>query len=423
MVDVVVAGAGPAGLALAAACVDAGLSVTVVDPAPHRRWRATYGLWRDELPGLPDRLVAARAPGAAVVAGIRRRLDDREYCVLDDAALRAELARPEITLRRGRVHGVDHHRHGTHVRLADGTSLAARLLVDAAGARRRTGRPVTAQTAYGLVLPAEAARPYLGADEAMFMDWRAADPAERTGLPPSFCYAVPVGAGEVLIEETCLAGSPAASPGALRRRLAARLTGHGVDAGRALRRERVWIDLDQVPRGPGRVLSFGAAAGLGHPATGYGLAATLRLAPTAARALAARLRHGPAPAVRAAHRAIWPVQASVVLALRRYGLKVLLTLDQEECAAFFGAFFGLPPELRAAYLSGREDVTGTARAMTALLSSASPPIRRRLMGGGRPTPAGRADLVDPAPLGVTEDTTGKGRTSRLGSRTGGSMTR
>ncbi|APU14575.1 lycopene cyclase family protein [Actinoalloteichus sp. GBA129-24] len=392
MVDVLIAGAGPAGLALACACVDAGLSVTVADPAGDRPWRASYGLWRDELPGLPDHLVAARASTAVVVTDARRRLDDREYCVLDNLALRAELARPEITLRRGRVRGVEHHPHGSTIGLSDGTSIEAGLLVDATGTRARAGGPTSAQTAFGLVLPAAATRGYLGPGEAMFMDWRAPSPAETAGSPPSFCYAVPLGADEVLIEETCLAGRPAASIGELRTRLATRLAGHGVDVGRAHRQERVWIDLDRSPRRPRRVLSFGAAAGLGHPATGYGLAAALRLAPATAAALATHRTHGPAAAVKAAHRASWPVQASLVHALRRYGLKALLTLDQDECAAFFTAFFRLPSELRAAYLSDREDTVATSRAMIALLSLVPAPTRWRLISGGRSAMTPRRSL-------------------------------
>ncbi|MGH3770268.1 MAG: lycopene cyclase family protein, partial [Pseudonocardiaceae bacterium] len=44
------AGGGPAGWAVAAACARLGLDTELVDPAPDRPWRATYGAWREELP-------------------------------------------------------------------------------------------------------------------------------------------------------------------------------------------------------------------------------------------------------------------------------------------------------------------------------------------------------------------------------------
>ncbi len=47
--DVVVVGAGPAGRALAGACASRGLHTALVDPAPARAWRITYGAFTAEL--------------------------------------------------------------------------------------------------------------------------------------------------------------------------------------------------------------------------------------------------------------------------------------------------------------------------------------------------------------------------------------
>ncbi|HEX6360249.1 lycopene cyclase family protein, partial [Actinophytocola sp.] len=75
--DVVVVGGGPAGWALASACVRVGLRVTLV--APTNRWPATYGMWLDETALLPagSRWVVARATGGG-------RVLPREYVVLDN---------------------------------------------------------------------------------------------------------------------------------------------------------------------------------------------------------------------------------------------------------------------------------------------------------------------------------------------------
>ncbi|MFD4675851.1 lycopene cyclase family protein [Lentzea sp. NPDC058450] len=131
--------------------------------------------------------------------------------------------------------------------------------------------------------------------------------------------------------------------------------------------ERVRFPLDS-PRVGG--LAFGAAAGFIHPATGYSVATALQLAPRVAEAV----RQGRDPRA-----VIWPVKARVVHALRRKGLEALLRLDREETKDFFELFFQLDPELQVAYLSGREDVRGTARAMAALFGAASGRLRWKLV--------------------------------------------
>ncbi len=53
--------------------------------------------------------------------------------------------------------------------------------------------------------------------------------------------------------------------------------------------------------------------------------------------------------------------------LRRRGLEFLLTLpDETAWQEFFDVFFTLPEQHIATYLSGREDLPGTARALAAL---------------------------------------------------------
>ena len=66
MIDVLVAGGGPAGWAVAAACARLGLDTELVDPAPDRRWYPTYGSWRGELPHDTDPAVAASGLGTAI---------------------------------------------------------------------------------------------------------------------------------------------------------------------------------------------------------------------------------------------------------------------------------------------------------------------------------------------------------------------
>jgi lycopene beta-cyclase len=353
--DVVVAGAGPAGRAVARACARRGLRTVLVVPNPGAPWTATYGMWLDEAALLPPGAgyVVARA---GVVAGTRRWLD-REYAVLDNASVRAALAHPDVEVRTGRLADID----------AD-----APVVVDATGAHGRGGAE---QTAFGVLVPASVAAPVVGPGDAVFMDWRQPLPG-----PATFLYAVPLPDGRVLLEETSLARRPGLPFAELRERLLARLAGHGIDPGGA-EVERVRFPVDPGPSaGGGRVVAFGSAAGLTHPATGYGVADALRLAPRVAEAI----EIGGAAAAR---RVVWPARARAVHRLRRAGLRTLLALPPERTAEFFELFFALPPHRQHAYLAGRADLAGTAAAMADLFRAA-PWSLRPAMAFGRPRDSG-----------------------------------
>lgn len=394
--DVGVVGGGPAGRALAAACGRGGLRTVLVDPAPDRAWTATYGLWGAELDaaGLPGSVVAARATGRAVAVHEHRL--GWEYAVLDVPALRAhldaDLAAGGVHVRAGRV--VASAQPG-RLLLADGTTVRAAVVVDAGGrAQPLTGPagPAVAaeQTAYGLVVDAAAATPFVAPGEALFMDWR-----RDHGEPgwPTFLYAVPLGGGRVLLEETSLARRPGLALAVLRRRLLARLAHHGVTVAADAQTEKVSFPVDR-PRH--RSLGFGAAAPLVHPASGFSIAASLRLAPRVADALAAHLPGDPAGALSAARATVWSPAARVVDRFRRIGLEALLRMPAEQVPVFFEVFFALPERHRWSYLTGRDDVPGTVATMAALFRAADGPLRRRLVG---PTLLPRLPLNQEAPIG------------------------
>jgi lycopene beta-cyclase len=397
--DVLVVGGGPAGRALAGACARAGLRTALLDPAPRRPWPATYGCWAAELPaGLPSSVVAARAAGTAVAGGVHRV--GWEYAVLDVPALRAHLdaGLDGVEVLTGRAAGLA---GPGRVALAGGGEVAAGVVVDAAGRGQplgaRPGRATAAaaeQTAYGVIVDEAVAAPLVTPGEALFMDWRA-----DHGEPgwPTFLYGVPLGDGTVLLEETSLARRPGLPLPVLRRRLHARLAHHGVAVPADARTEKVSFPVDGPRhRAPG-VLGFGAAAPLVHPATGYSVASALALAPVVAAALAAHLPHAPAAALAAARAAVWPPAARVVHRFRRIGLEALLRMPPEMVPEFFGVFFALPDASRWSYLTGRDDLPGTAATMTRLFAAASWELRARLVAPAL-LPRARAQ-ADPAPLG------------------------
>jgi lycopene beta-cyclase len=381
--DVLVVGGGPAGRALAAQTARRGLRTTLLDPTPDAPWRVTYGAWSADLPAdLPDAVVAARATGRAIA------LTDRElgweYAVLDVAALRAHLDsaldRSGVTVRTGRAVGTAGP--GT-VDLADGTRLRAHVVVDAGGRRQplRAGPaarpPAAEQTAYGVVVDEAAASALVAPGEALFMDWRR-DHGERGW--PTFLYAVPLGGGAVLLEETSLARRPGLPMPVLQRRLLARLARHGVLPPADAAVERVLFPVDSpLHRTPG-VLGFGAAAPLVHPATGFSVAVALALAPAVADAVADRLPAGPRAALAAAQAVVWSPAARAVHRFRRIGLEALLRMPPDEVPGFFEVFFALPERHRWCYLTGRSDLRGTVGTMGALFARADPTLRWRLMG-------------------------------------------
>ncbi|WP_341815956.1 lycopene cyclase family protein [Labedaea rhizosphaerae] len=357
--DVLVAGAGPAGWALAHACADRGLRTALVAPRPRRVWWQTYGVWADECGP-----AVAKTVSDAIAFGRREHSLNRRYAILDNDATLRKLSSAPIAVLDDRMTARHDGPLGSTVELASGRLVAAALVIDATGAARDTGRGTgggaAEQTAVGGYV--SDAADLVPPGKALFMDWRGGD--------GTFLYAVPVG-DRVLVEETSLAARPGMALADLRARLARR----GLALDPALGEERVRFPLDAPrPRGP----AFGAAAGLIHPATGYSVGTSLTLAPSVADAIAEALPRGPVAARHAVRQTVWPRSARLVHALRRKGLRALLRMPPARLPDFFDAFFALPAELQHAYLSGRTDVRGTVAAMAALFGSSSWAVKRDL---------------------------------------------
>ncbi len=382
--DVLVAGGGPAGWAMAAACARAGLDTQLVDPAPDRPWRATYGSWREELPAEAEKAVAATGRGEAI--GTTEHRLDWEYVVLDNAALRDGFAAAPIRVLKGRVRDARPDPGGVAVDV-DGIQRRAAVVLDATGAARSVlgavpRRTAAEQTAVGVLVDADTARNLVAPGSALFMDWR---PHHGETGWPTFLYAVPVASDRVLLEETSLARRPGLELAVLRRRLHARLAYHRI-AVPAGYEERVRFPVDRPLPAPddwrGPVVPFGAASPLVHPATGYSVATALRLAPRVATAVHDALRRGGSGAAGvAAWRTVWSPAALAVHTLRRRSLESLLRFPTELVPVFFDVFFALPQRHRWAYLTGREDVQGSAAAMGALFVAAPWWLRKRLVFG------------------------------------------
>lgn len=389
--DLLVAGGGPAGWSAARACARRGLDVVLVDPHPDRTWRHTYGAWCHELPRsgpdpLPDDVVAAHDVGWAI-ATRTHRLDD-EYAILDTGALQRALRDDGVRVVRGRVLAAGPGR----AVLADGRHCRTGLVADATGALqaltcgRERGRRAE-QTAVGVVVDDATAARVTGG-RLLFMDWR-----PLHGVPgwPTFLYAVPLGGGRVLLEETSLARRPGLPMPELAERLRRRLLAAGlrddeIPFDDPARVEHVRFPVDTPDhRPPDGVVALGAAAPLVHPATGFSVARSLRAATRLADALVTRSDQVSvverADRAARARQAVRGGAAGIVHAMRRRGLDVLLRLPAGEVPEFFDRFFSLPAGPRRAYLGADDDVAESLRAMLWVFARLTPRLRGHLIAG------------------------------------------
>jgi lycopene beta-cyclase len=220
-------------------------------------------------------------------------------------------------------------------------------------------------------------------------DWwppRPGDEAGRRPLDrgePTFLYALRLDDGGWLLEETSLAARPALPLSLLEDRLGARLDALGARLGPVRAVEHVHIPMGAgVPR-PQRVVGFGAAGGLVHPATGYSVAASLRVAPALARAVADGLarRATPEAVAAAGWAAVWPSGRRRARALEDYGLGALLRLDQAGAQDFFDAFFSVEREQWAPYLAGTASPGEVSSLMRRVFAAAPWRVRTRLATG------------------------------------------
>ena len=409
--DVLVLGAGPAALHVAAELGEKGVQAALIAPEPLSPWRPNYGAWADELDlyGVPRRAVEATWASALVhTRGTPERDLERRYARLHTARFQAHAVERAqaagVRMLSGRAIRVEHDADGSTVGLGDGGSVRASVVVDATGGESRLlsygrgGQPGW-QVAYGQLVEVDGHPWDMG--EMVLMDFRAASEGrprrqswqEREETLPSFLYAMPLGRNLVFVEETVLVSRPEADLSEMASRLGQRLRRMGIERTRVLEEEHCRIRMGgPLPELGQRLVGFGASAGLVHPATGYSLARALRHAPEVATAIVAGLdAGGPAAASLQAWRALWSRDRVRVHQLHQFGLDVLCRLDRDQLGRFFDAFFELPADQWQGYLGAPLPPAGVARAMAGLFVRADLDLQRLLVGTGA-SPSGTALL-------------------------------
>lgn len=393
MQDVLVIGAGPAGLSLAAALAETGLAVqglAVADPA--HPWPNTYGIWVDELEDLGlMQFLDHRWKDCTVQINSGSLPLHREYGLLNKERLQThwltQCEQHRVTWCQGKADRIEHFATHSEVTTEAGDCLKARLVVDATGHRsafvKREAAPELAfQAAYGIV--GRFSEPPIRPQQMMLMDYRDdyLTPAQRRE-PPTFLYAMDLGDGVYFVEETSLAHHPAVSIDVLKDRLHQRLHHRGIEIKETHHTERCLFPMNQpLPDFSQRVVGFGGSASMVHPASGYMVGALLRRGPGLAKAIAAALaspQTTPSLAASLAWQALWPAERVRKHYLYLFGLENLMAFDAPQLHQFFAAFFSLPTDDWAGFLADSMALPEVVQAMIGLFGRAPNPVRLGLM--------------------------------------------
>ncbi|TGG96803.1 MAG: lycopene cyclase family protein [Aphanocapsa feldmannii 277cV] len=417
LADVVVLGGGPAALVIAADLSSEGLRVTLLSSSSlEAPWPNTFGIWAGEV----DDLGLAHLLGhrwsncvsyfgtAGTTAALRHNFD---YGLFDKVKLQRHLLdrcrRHGVTVQRGRATAVVHDSEGSTLsvepvgtesllpRPGNGGAAAvgseargtvrSRLVVDASGhapcllQRDKEAGAVAGQAAYGIV-GRFSANP-VEAGQFVLMDYRSdhLSAEERAREAPTFLYAMDWGNGVFFVEETSLAMAPPVPYDMLKNRLQRRLAHRGIGVTEVQHEEFCLFPMNHpLPRRDQRLLGFGGAASMVHPASGYMVGALLRRGPGFAAAIAAGLRQ-PQRSLDEVAAAAWQVLWSGELVRRhgiyRFGLEKLMRFSEATLHAHFDTFFNLPLAIWTGFLTNTLPLVQLVKAMALLLWRAPWPVK------------------------------------------------
>ncbi len=358
---------------------------------PLSPWQNTYGIWGRELDalGLGD-LLGHRWSDCVADFGAGPLALHHDYGLFDRQRLQRhwlEACAGQLRWHRGQATAIRHESHSSVVTTAEGTSLTARLVVDASGhapvfVRRPERGPVAQQAAFGLV--GRFSADPVAEGQFVLMDYRNDHlKAEERLEPPTFLYAMDLGQGEFFVEETSLALAPPLSFDLLERRLHQRLAHRGIRVEQVRETERCLFPMTlPLPDLTQQVVGFGGAASMVHPASGYMVGGLLRRAPGLAAAIAAGLANQTTSSREVAQQAwqtLWSAELVRKQAIYRFGLEKLMRFSHAELCHFFDTFFHLPQPQWTGFLANTLTVPQLVQAMLGLFGQAPSDVRLGLM--------------------------------------------
>ncbi|CAJ2638069.1 lycopene epsilon cyclase, chloroplastic [Trifolium pratense] len=367
VLDLVVIGCGPAGLALAAESGKLGLKVGLI--GPDLPFTNNYGVWEDEFKGLGLEGCIENVWKDTVVYIDNKEpiLVGRSYGRVSRHLLHEELLRrcveSGVSYLGSRVERIVEASNGhNHVVCEYDTVVPCRLATVASGAasgkllQYEVGGPkVCVQTAYGVEVEVEN-NPY-DPNVMVFMDYRDYMKKNVQSLEdkyPTFLYVMPMSPTKVFFEETCLASKDAMPFDLLKQKLFSRLNTMGIRISKTYEEEWSYIPVGgSLPNTEQKNLAFGAAASMVHPATGYSVVRSLSEAPEYAKVIATILNESNTgdtvtrerikenPSMRAWN-TLWPQERKRQRSFFLFGLALIVQLDIEGTRTFFRTFFCLP---------------------------------------------------------------------------------
>lgn len=388
--QVVILGGGPAAVAIGASLVDQGVEVIAIWPHGPTPWPNTYGVWEDELEPWAKATSAHRWERPAVAFERDWQSLDRVYVRLDNALLReALLAQGAAYSVDGVVTAIAHTPTGSRVTWqpphepSASHTIHAKLVIDASGHKspfvhKTHTRAPSIQTAYGVKLSASsfAKSSWTMPPGGMaLMDYR----GPQRGQVATFLYAMELEGGQVFLEETAMSARPMMTREELERRLELRL-GFRPEPDELLEQEWCWIPMGAaLPSLDQRLLAYGGAASMVHPASGYQLARVLSWRHEVAQVIARGLRRSdhPSKIARAYWETLWSQDRQRQHALYLFGLEALLKMSPKALTSFFETFFMQPQW--GDYLSGRLSSAQLSAMMLQIFGSSDAKMRLLLI--------------------------------------------
>lgn len=367
LLDLIVIGCGPAGLALAAESAKLGLKVGLV--GPDLPFTNNYGVWEEEFKalGLEGCIEQVWRDTVVYIDDDNPIFIGRPYGRVSRHLLHEELVKrcfeSGVSYLSAKVERImEGHDGHSLVACERDITIPCRLATVASGAasgkllQYEVGGPrVCVQTAFGVEVEVESS-PY-DPNIMVFMDYR--DYSKQNfdspeAKYPTFLYAMPMSPTRIFFEETCLASIDAMPFDLLKKKLMARLQTMGVRIIKTYEEEWSYIPVGgSLPNTEQRNLAFGAAASMVHPATGYSVVRSLSEAPKYASAIANIIKRGSSKSAILLQRnvqnismqawnTLWPQERKRQRAFFLFGLALIVQLDIEGTRTFFRTFFQLP---------------------------------------------------------------------------------
>ena len=401
--DVLVLGAGPAGMAIASALGKEKLEVEVLSPnGPDEPWPNTYGIWGKEVDqlGLQDLLehrwkntVSFFGHGSLEEHHYENKATEHslDYGLFDKKKLHSywlnECNKSLIKWHEGFAEKINFQKQKSTVTTSDGKTYSARLVVDATGydpvfLKLKSCGPLAVQTCYGIV--GSFSKPPLKKGQFVLMDYRNDHlNEEQKKEPPTFLYAMDMGNGKYFLEETSLGLVNPLTMENLKERLEKRLSYRNITI-TSMQHEELGLFLPMNMPIPDfkQVLGYGGAASMVHPASGYLIGNVLRRAPLVAKAISTAMNDKKLSTYHIARKgweSLWPKELIRKKSIYQFGLEKLMRFDEKLLREFFGSFFKLPKTQWYGFLTDTLSLREIVYAMCVMFIRAPWSVKKGLM--------------------------------------------